>query len=111
MSTLTKDAVRKAIALLAAAGAEYAVSHEGETFSNVVLKPDLPARRPKYRPIVAEFVSGLVSPCVATYSVPEGHDFGLIRGALSSAIAEKFGAGNYMVKSNRKTRSIEVLIV
>lgn len=126
--SIKKFALDKALAFLAAAGADYVVVFDGQTYQSqtpVVAEP-LPEFAPQWKPrkrlhhfdqdtdyrqrIDALQVGEVAQFRRAAYDVLKTEVAWINFGAtVSSKTRTKFGVGNYLYRVDRKTETIEVL--
>ncbi len=107
-------AIDKAIKLLDAAGATYAIQYNGDTYGTLQVKPASlrPRRYAKgetsahYLPIIGGLKTGQGA------SVPMSYfDARILSSNISGYCVHNWGAGNAMTKINREKQTIEVLRV
>lgn len=107
-------AVDKAIKLLDASGATYAIQYNGQTYGTLEIKPpsSRPRRYPKgetrahYLPIIGELKVNEGAAVPISYFDPS-----ILSSNISGYCVHNWGAGNAMTKINRENQTIEVLRV
>lgn len=105
--TVQQTAVKKAIALLTAAGAGYTIRFGDETMTNQPVKTPVP--RAKLKGIYQPWLDRLETESVIKVKCPEGQSITNVRGALCSGLHKKFGPGNTITRIDHATNSIEIL--
>jgi hypothetical protein len=110
--SLQAVAVRKALRILDAAGAVYAVQHEGETYGTLAVKepPTYAARYPRgatrahYTPIIQHMKPG------DSVEIPFGRfDPKVLSSNLAAAVCRDWGAGSFTARRNDAKSVIELL--
>jgi hypothetical protein len=113
IESLQAVAVRRALRILDAAGAVYAVQHEGETYGTlIVIDPKQPraeryARgetRAHYQPYIDCMAPG------DSAEIPFGpFDPTILSSNLTAAVCRVWGAGSFVTRRNSAKRVIQVL--
>lgn len=105
---IKEQALRKALALLDASGAQYHVSFEGKEFGQQLGKTGRTRVRSKYalnalRDYVMPFLNRLQAPGDVEVIGPGEFDIEAVRGSISSYAKQRFGSGGYMttVRDNK----------
>lgn len=115
MSDIKLTAIKKAIGLLAAAGAQYKVLLDDVVVIDTI--PAKPGKKP-YKRSGAEYISHfkqevekLENPetSVLTIHVPEHLDVRAFRGALAGYLSKRFGNGTCITSIDPVKRTVEVL--
>ena len=112
--SLQAVAVRKALRILDAAGAVYAVQHEGETYGTLAVKepPTYAARYPRgatrahYLPLIQDMKPG------DSVEIPFGpFDPTILSSNLAATVCRDWGAGSFVTRRNSAKSVIELLRV
>lgn len=107
-------AVEKAIKLLEASGATYAIQYNGNTYGTLQVKP-APLRQRRYAkgetsahylPIIGGLKNGQSASVPMSYFDPR-----ILSSNISGYCVHNWGAGNAVTKLNREKQTIEVLRV
>lgn len=101
-------AIHQAVALLNAAGAQYAIKFEEHSFGNAKLAEAEAPRRarsaPKYKwiDLYRSFLNNCKPGDVFTHTADSHEAAESLRGSISSQLADKYGNGNYMCTVTRE---------
>jgi hypothetical protein len=115
-SKVKKQAIEKAMAYLQAAGATYhIVDSDGNEVANTINTRKKKSYRhvgyaDHYNPYLEKFKDSAGS-FEMKILVPEQFNVEAYRGALAATLSTRFGKGNSLTKTDRKARTIDVLVV